>query len=85
MQEDTPRPTGEGKTPRKDKRTRFLGLAEKRTRVVLKKLQVLGNCSNRSSYEYTDADVAKIFTAIERQVALMRSKFEEGKDVDFRL
>lgn len=78
-------PTQGEKKPRKDKRARFLDLAEKRTQTVLKKLQVLGNCSNRSSYEYTDADIEKIFSAIDRQVALMRSKFERNRDVEFKL
>jgi hypothetical protein len=74
-------------TPRRDKRDRFLELAEKRTRVVLKKLQVLGNCGNRQSYEYTPEDVERIFSAIEQQLARVRAKFEQDREkkIDFRL
>lgn len=72
---------------RRKKRERFLKIAEKRTQMVLKKLQVLGNCANRQTYEYTPEDVEKIFSAIERQLMLVRSKFEHGKDkdIDFKL
>lgn len=70
---------------RSDKRDKFLRLAEKRTRVVLKKLQVLGNCSNTGSYEYTSDDVERIFGAIEDQVARIRARFDKTKDIDFKL
>ena len=36
------------------KRTRFERLAVYRTNEVLKRLKVLGNCGNRSAYEYTE-------------------------------
>ena len=70
-----------------DKRERFLRIAERRTRSVLKRLQVLGNCSNRHAYEFTDDDVRKIFDAIEQQIVLQRGRFEhkKKKDVDFTL
>lgn len=71
--------------PERGKRERFRYLAEKRTQTVLKKLQVLGNCANRSNYEYSEEEVAKIFAAIEQQLALIRAKFERRKDIDFRL
>lgn len=69
------------------KRERFLKLAEKRTRVVLKKIQVLGNCSNKASYEYTPADVERIFGAIEQHLAEVRAKFNQDKkkEIDFKL
>ena len=75
----------EEKPFRKTKRERFLDVGAKRTRSVLKRLQVLGNCSNRSSYEYTPEDVEKIFEAIERQLTLVRAKFEHNRQVDFDL
>ena len=70
---------------RRNKRDRFLDVGEKRTKAVLKRLQVLGNCANRQSYEYTAEDVEKIFEAIERQLSLVRAKFEQNKQVDFKL
>ncbi len=80
-------PSTEKPSRPRDKRERFLDMAEKRTRVVLKKLQVLGNCANRQSYEYTSEDVDRIFSAIDEQLSRVRSKFEQdkGKTIDFKL
>jgi hypothetical protein len=63
------------KQNRTEKRARFERLAEYRTNEVLRKLKVLGNCGNRSAYEYTEEDIAKIFSEVERQVKETRSKF----------
>ena len=40
-------------------RNRFIRLATLRTNTVLKRLKVLGNCANRSVYEYTEQDINK--------------------------
>lgn len=57
------------------KREMFKRLAAYRTNEVLKRLKVLGNCSNRSSYEYTEEEVNKIFSEIERRVKETKIKF----------
>jgi hypothetical protein len=67
------------------KRDRFKRLAQQRTNVVLKRLKVLGNCSNRSAYEYTEDEINKIFTAIDRQVKDVKSKFHFTKTKEFKL
>jgi len=68
------------------KRERFTRIAAKRTRQILDRLRILGNCSNRSGYEYSAEDVEKIFAAIERQMGITRSLFEDrGKKIDFKL
>lgn len=64
---------------------RFKRLATKRTTNVLTALRVLGNCANRGQYEYTDADVRKIFDAIETQVKTIKAKFREPGRFEFRL
>jgi len=72
----------------KARRERFVRVASRRTRQLLKDIQRLGNCANRSAYEYTEPDVLKIFSAIEREVAIARARFErrnERKDVDFSI
>ena len=58
-----------------NKRERFKRLASSRTSEVLKRLKVLSNCANRSAYEYTEEDMAKIFSAIEKAVKESKSKF----------
>jgi gas vesicle protein len=68
------------------KRERFKRLAEARTRTILSKLKVLGNCANRAAYEYTSEDVKKIFKAIRERVSEIEDRFSEtcGRD-DFKL
>lgn len=61
------------------KRDRFERLGTYRTNEVLRKLKVLGNCGNRSAYDYTEEDVNKIFTEIERQLKDTRTKFHYPK------
>ncbi len=66
-------------------RDRFKRLATLRTNTVLKRLKVLGNCSNRSIYEYDEEDIDKIFTEIERKVKEIKSKFHFPKKREFKL
>lgn len=68
-----------------DKKERFKRLAVYRTNEVLKKLRVLGNCSNRSAYEYSEEEVNKIFSEIERRTKEIKSKFHFNKDNKFKL
>ena len=63
------------------KRERFVRLAENRTNKILNMVQLLGNCSNSSLYDYTDADVEKIFSAIEGSVKEARRKFTKNDSV----
>ena len=67
------------------KRERFKRLAVYRTNQVLKRLKVLGNCANRSAYEYTEEEINKIFSEIERRVKEIKSKFHFPKKDDFKL
>ncbi len=68
-----------------EKRERFKRLATQRTNVVLKKLKILGNCSNKSAYEYTEAEVNKIFSEIEKAVKSTKAKFHFTKSKEFKL
>ncbi len=54
---------------------KFKRLATARTNAVLEKLRILGNCSNNSVYEYTEEDIEKIFSTIEKQVKETRTVF----------
>ena len=57
------------------KRDKFVRLAEARTNKIIDMLQLLGNCSNASAYEYTQQDVDKIFNVIENEVREAKKKF----------
>ena len=70
------------------KRAKFVRLAEARTNKIINMLQLLGNCSNTSVYDYTQKDVDKIFAAIEAEVKEARKKFnktESHKSTRFTL
>lgn len=59
------------------KRDKFVRLAEARTNKIIDMLQLLGNCSNTSAYDYTQTDVDKIFGAIENEVREAKKKFNK--------
>ena len=59
------------------KREKFIRLAEARTNKIIDMLQLLGNCSNLSTYDYTQQDVDKIFAAIESEVRETKKKFNK--------
>ncbi|MDQ6758008.1 MAG: hypothetical protein M3004_13860 [Bacteroidota bacterium] len=57
------------------RRERFEKVAAKRTQKILDLLDILGNCSNRSNYEYTDEDVRKMFSAIKDKTKSIEAIF----------
>jgi uncharacterized protein YehS (DUF1456 family) len=67
------------------KRERFKRLATQRTNIVLKRLKVLGNCANRSAYSYTEEDINKIFSEVDRRVRETKAKFHFPKNKEFKL
>jgi len=64
---------------------RFKRIAAKRTNEILEKIRILGNCSNKSSYEYTEEEVNKIFSEIDKQLKFTKAKFLAGKRERFKL
>lgn len=64
---------------------RFKRIAEKRTNEILEKIRILGNCSNKSSYDYTEEEVNKIFSEIDKQLKLTKARFLSGKRERFKL
>ena len=67
------------------KKERFRRLASQRTNAVLQKLKVLGNCANRSAYEYTEEEVQKIFSEIERRLRKTKAKVHLSHNKRFKL
>ncbi|MCJ7425687.1 MAG: hypothetical protein MUO17_00840 [Dehalococcoidales bacterium] len=64
---------------------RFKRVAEARTSAVLDKLRLLGNCSNRQIYGYSEEDINKIFSAITKRVRETKSKFHFSNKEGFKL
>ena len=66
---------------------KFCRLAENRMNNVLKQLELLGNLSNKSSYEYTKEDVDKILKALKNAVSNIEHSFKadaKGKKFSLR-
>lgn len=55
---------------------RFKKVASRRTQEILNKLKLLGNCSNKANYSYTNEQVRKIFSAIDKQLKEAKIKFD---------
>ena len=70
-----------------NKRERFVRIAEARTNKILDMLRLLGNCANKSNYEYNDEDIKQIFSAIEKEVKAAKNAFlgVETKEERFSL
>jgi hypothetical protein len=64
---------------------RFKRIAEKRTNDIIRRIRLLGNCSNRSSYDYTDQQVSKIFAAVDKEVKEARARFTYTRRKEFKL
>jgi len=69
----------------KTKEGRFKCLAEYRTNEILRKIRILGNCSNRSTYSYTTEEIEKIFNELEEALVNTKSKFTFSKKKKFTL
>lgn len=63
------------------KREKFVRLAEARTNKIIDMLQLLGNCSNTSVYEYTQKDIDQIFGAIELELREAKKKFSKTESI----
>lgn len=67
-------------------RDRFVRIIERRVNITLKNLDSIGKCSNRKNYEYSDEDVRKIFSEIEKKCKQIKSMFRGLKnDNKFKL
>ncbi|KQT33660.1 hypothetical protein ASG29_06520 [Sphingomonas sp. Leaf412] len=72
----------------RDKRTKFVSLAESRTAAAIKAIRVVAKLGNQSHYDYTETDVRKIATALNKEVDAMKTRMlsRGGKEtVEFKL
>lgn len=69
-----------------ERKNNFKRIAAKRTNELLKKIKILGNCSNRSHYDYTEEEVNKIFSEVEKKIREAKAKFSfPNRDKEFKL
>ena len=72
----------------REKRNRFVRLAENRVSRAINSIRLIGNLSNKSNYSYTDADVRAIISAIQSEINNLKGQFnkKDSKSSDqFRL
>ncbi len=60
----------------RDKRQKFIDLAESRVTKTIKDIRLIGNLSNKSAYSYSDEDVRKIFKALQKEIDASKIRFE---------
>jgi len=79
---------GDPRAGAKDKRAKFVSLAESRTAAAIKAIRVIAKLGNQSHYDYTEADVRKIAAALIKEVDAMKARMMSsgGKEaVEFKL
>ncbi len=59
----------------RDKRKKFVDLAEARVNRAIKDIRLIGNLANRSSYEYSGGDAKEIFRALQKELDAAKSRF----------
>lgn len=72
----------------RDKRQKFVELAEARVNKALKDIQLIGNLSNRSAYDFNEADIRKVFGALQKGLDSAKARFSkesESAGGEFRL
>lgn len=70
------------------KRDKFVELAQARTKNAIKAIRIIGKLGNKNAYDFSDADVKKIVSALNREIEAMKARMSQtgGKEsVDFSL
>jgi hypothetical protein len=72
----------------KQKREKFIKLAENRTSSAIKAIRTIAKLGNKNAYEYGEADVKKIVAALNREIEALRTRMlstGSKESVDFKL
>ncbi|MBD9640890.1 hypothetical protein IB277_31820 [Ensifer sp. ENS07] len=72
----------------RDRRQKFIELAEARVNRAIKDIRLIGNLSNRSAYVFSEQDVKKIFRALQKEIEGARGRFGDeagGRETEFTL
>lgn len=72
----------------RDKKQKFVEIAERRVNQLLRNIRLIGNLSNRGNYQYSTEDVNKIFSAIDNEMKTAKKRFEialSSEESGFRL
>lgn len=62
------------------KREKFERLAEKRTNETVKKINLLGNLSNKNNYDYTEEHIKQIIAVLEAEIKSLKMRFDTANE-----
>ena len=60
----------------RNKRERFVELAQARVIKAVQTLRLIGNLSNQNNYDYSAEDAQKIMAALDGELRLLKAKFQ---------
>ena len=68
------------------RRERFVKIAEKRVNKLIEDFRLMGNCSNRANYDYTEEEIERIFATLDHEYEELKKKFlRNGRKETFKL
>jgi hypothetical protein len=74
--------------PARNKRAKFVELAQSRTTNAIRAIRVIGKLGNRAAYEYDESDVKKIVGALTKEIEVLRARMltrGSKQTVEFKL
>lgn len=60
----------------RDKKSKFVELANKRVNRALKDIQLIGNLSNRQNYDFSDDQAKQIIKVLQQEVDILKLCFQ---------
>lgn len=67
---------------KRDPRERFVELANKRMNNAIRALRLVGNLSNRRTYQYTEADAKKMVRALQDELDVLKTRYRGERNDD---
>jgi ribosomal protein L7/L12 len=62
------------KSGKAGKREKFVELAQSRTKNAIKAIRVIAKLGNKNAYDFTETDVKKIATALQKEVEALKAR-----------
>ena len=74
--------------PKRERRDKFVKLAQKRTINAIKTIRTIGKLGNKAHYDYDDSDVKKIISTLNKEVEALKMKMTSSgaqETIEFKL
>jgi hypothetical protein len=65
--------------------SRFKRLANSRVNNALKQIELIGNLSNKSMYEYSESEIKAIFQELDNALKVSKSRFVVKRNSRFKI